>query len=102
MQATEDTGNFHVFFPEGCYRKKPTERRALLFQEIDTYIKKQNFDLETFFTIKKQFIDSLSEGSGRIKNERWDRLNALILPVFEAMLTKGFTKEELRNYGGEL
>ena len=90
-----DTGNFHVFFPKGCYRNKLTPRREEIFAAIDELIQETNFDLEHFNKIKQVYLDAIWSDK---RNKTFSELNTLITPLFLEMIKKGFLRTELQNY----
>lgn len=93
-----DTGNFHVFFPKGCYRNKITPRRKEIFAALDKIIQEENFDMDLFYEKKQAYLDALN--SEKKEKETLLELNALIGPLFSLMIKQGFLQKELQNYEG--
>ncbi len=92
-----DTGNFHVFFAGGCYRKKPTQRRNQIFGALDALIEKTNFDMGLFAQKKEVYLSSIGTEQ---EKEAFKKLNELITPLFLHMKQEGFSTQELQNYEG--
>lgn len=90
-----DTGNFHVFFPKGCYRERPTQRREEIFEAIDHLIQEKEFDLVEFDSVKQAYLNTIGS---KEEKETFSKLNELVTPLFTQMLEQGFSMEELQNY----
>ncbi len=94
---TMDMGNFHAFFPKGCYRETITAKRKKIFAALDSTILGENFDVVAFEKAKQAYLNAMHSEKER---KAFSRLNELIAPLFLLMLKQGFSKEELQNYRG--